>query len=325
MKKLLLIILIIPLIATTLSAQTSAKYLQLTKEGSTSLEKKEYEKSVILYREAFKQNSWKAFYQDRYNSACANAEAGHKDSAFFQLFKIAELYSYSDYNTLISEAHFLNLHSDKRWDEILTKVKQNIGKSESKLNKSLVILLDSVYKTDQSTRLNAVAVNNEFGQESKEAKEMWKKIKQKDSVNLFLVSNIIEKYGWPGKSVVGAIGNSAMFLVIQHADIKVQEKYLPVIREAVKNGNASAYDLAELEDIVALKQKRKQIYGSQLKAVDAKKYCVLPVENPETIDERRKKAGLNTMNEYLENWGMVWNITNYNKDLLVLEERKIQY
>lgn len=307
------------------SAQTPTKYFLLTKEAKASLDKKEYKKSVLFYSEAFKANSGKAFYQDRYNAACSNAMAGYKDSAFYQLFKVAELYDFSDYDTLTKEPYLLSLHSDKRWNEVLARVKQNIGKAETKLNKALLVILDSVYREDQTSRLQAVSIKNEFGAESNEAKKILKTIKQKDSVNLSIVLDILEKYGWLGNAVVGAIGNSTFSLVLQRADIKIQEKYLPVMREAFKNNNVDVYDLAAMEDIVALKQRGKQVYGSQLKKADEKKYYILPIENPETLNERRVKLGLNTMTEYLGNWRMTWDINNYKKDLLVIEERKIHY
>jgi len=325
MKKLLLLSFIFFLIFLDTSAQTPAKYYLLTGEAKASLDKKDYKKATLLYGEAFKINSGKAFYPDRYNAACSNAMAGYKDSAFYQLFKIAELYNYSDYDTLVKEPNLLSLHEDKRWNQVLARVKQNIGKAETKLNKSLLVLLDSVYREDQTSRLNAVSIKNEFGTESDQAKEIWKTIRQKDSINIYIVTNIIDKYGWLGRDVVGGIGNSALSLVIQRADIKIQEKYLPVMREAFKDNKMDVYDFATIEDIIALKQGKKQIYGSQLKKVDEKKYYILPIDKPEKINERRAQIGLNTINEYLANWCMTWNINNYRADLLIMEEKKIHY
>ncbi|MGQ0828698.1 MAG: DUF6624 domain-containing protein [Bacteroidota bacterium] len=325
MKKLLLFSFVVFSAFFSAYAQTPTKYFLLTREAKLSLDKKDYKKSALLYGEAFKANAGKAFYQDRYNAACSNAMAGYKDSAFYQLFKIAELYDYSDYDTLTKAPHFISLHGDKRWNEVLNKVKQNIGKTETKLNKALVVLLDSVYREDQTSRLQEVSIKNEFGTGSHQAKEILKTIKQKDSINLFIVLNVIEKYGWLGRDIVGGIGNSALSLVLQRTELKIQEKYLPVMREAFKKDDVDVYDLAAMEDIVALKQGKKQIYGSQLKKADEKKYYILPIEEPEAVNERRAKIGLNTMNDYLQNWRMAWDINGYKKDLLVIEEKKIHY
>lgn len=54
--------------------------------------------------------------------------------------------------------------------------------------------------------------------------------------------------------VVGNKGSTTLFLVIQHADLGTQVKYLPMVREAVKQHKAQASNLALLEDRVALGQ-----------------------------------------------------------------------
>ncbi len=59
-------------------------------------------------------------------------------------------------------------------------------------------------------------------------------------------------------------GADALFLVIQHANLKTQEEYLPVMRESVNNGQAAPQYLAMLEDKVLVKQGKKQMYGSQI-------------------------------------------------------------
>src|SRR5689334_3526711 len=68
-----------------------------------------------------------------------------------------------------------------------------------------------------------------------------------DSTNLIQVEALIRKYGWPGKSFVGVEGNIAAFLVIQHADLKTQEKYLPIMEQSVKEGESREADLALLK------------------------------------------------------------------------------
>ncbi len=79
-------------------------------------------------------------------------------------------------------------------------------------------------------------------------KELWKTILYKDSKNLLIVKEIIDTKGWLGPDVIGEKGNTTLFLVIQHADPATQEKYLPVLRKAVQEGNAAPQDLALLED-----------------------------------------------------------------------------
>ena len=126
---------------------------------------------------------------------------------------------------------------------------------------------------------------------------------------------------------MGDYGNSTFFAVIQHSDLKTQEKYLPIMREAVKSGKARADQLALLEDRVALKEGRRQIYGSQL-GMDpiTKKTYVCPLVDPGNVDARRAKVGLPPMQEYLEPAGIKWDVEQYKKDLPAieaLEKRKL--
>lgn len=158
------------------------------------------------------------------------------------------------------------------------------------------------------------SVEKKHGFDSEEMKALWKKMDQQDSINLKKVTTILDEHGWLGPGVVGEDGNATLFLVIQHADLTTQEKYLPLMRQAVQQGKAHPADLALLEDRVALGQGRKQIYGSQL-GRDEKtgQYYVQPLEDPEHVDERRSAVGLNPLAEYVLQWGIKWDVEAYKR------------
>ena len=154
-------------------------------------------------------------------------------------------------------------------------------------------------------------------------KDHWKIIQEKDSINLIAVSSILDQYGWLGSEVVGQQGNSALFLVIQHADINTQQKYLPMMREAVKSGKARGSNLALLEDRVALRQGKKQIYGSQIgRDPITNLYFVSPLEDPDNVDKRRAEVGLGPLADYVSKWNIQWDVEQYKKDLPSLEDKK---
>src|ERR1035437_3626929 len=144
-------------------------------------------------------------------------------------------------------------------------IKQNKEKAQTNLVKQL----DSIFIEDQKYREQLEEFENTAALLSKEIQDKEIRViitamRKKDSANLIKVKAILDKYGWLGADVVGAQGNSTLFLVIQHSDQATQEKYLPMMREAAKNGKASHSALALLEDRVALGQGKKQIYGSQI-------------------------------------------------------------
>lgn len=278
-----------------------------------------------MYTKAFRANGWKAYRADRYNAACAWTLTGNKDSAFAQLFKVADAFKYDNYDRISRDSVLISLNKDQRWEQLLNIVKQNIGKDEAKLNKSLVKLMDSVYHDDQAYRFRQITVNKEFGADSKEGQEIRKQIHEKDSLNEIIISDLLDKYGWLGKEAVGSNGNATLGIALQHFSLTTQEKYLPLMEKAYKNKKADGYDLAILEDMVALRKGQKQIYGSYIIRNKDKRYYLAPLEDPFNIDKKRAELGLGTLDEYLRNWGMRWDVKKYETELKVPETEKINY
>ena len=281
-----------------------------------------YRESAIEYSKAFKTFGWKGYLVDRYNAACSWALANEVDSALFQLNIITKKMNYKDYNDIVTDPDLTSLHSDKRWNELLEQIKSNKEKAEANLDKTLVATLDSIFNDDQNGRQQLKEVEAIYGVDSKELKAHWKMISEKDSINLIKVKTILDTRGWLGEDVVGEQGNTTLFLVIQHSDIKTQEHYLPMMRQAVKNGKAKGSSLALLEDRVALRQGRMQIYGSQInRDIKTQSFYVSPLEDPDNVDKRRAEVGLQPLAEYLLNWNLVWDAEQYKKDLPGIMEK----
>ena len=178
--------------------------------------------------------------------------------------------------------------------------------------------LEIIYADDQTDRNKL----SQFPPSSEETKDLWEKIDKKDSVNLVKVVSILERYGWLGIDDVGKLGNSALFLVIQHSDLATQMKYLPLMEEAVKAGKASLPNYALLKDRVLIRSGAKQLYGSQI-SQDIKtglKY-VLPIDDVENLDKRRAEVGLPPMKDYLKNFNMSWSIMQYENDLAAIQSK----
>ena len=191
---------------------------------------------------------------------------------------------------------------------------------QGRVKDSLVRVLDTVAEDDEMYRDLLDDTVQRYGGESKEVKALYRQMEAKDSVNQIKVGAILDKYGWLGPDMLGEEGNGTLFFVIQHAELPMQVKYLPMLRTAVKNGKAKARHLALLEDRVALRQGKKQIYGSQV-GWDTRTnwHYMLPLEDPEHVDQRRTAVGLPPLSEYLQNWQMTWDVEQYKKDLPRIE------
>ena len=121
---------------------------------------------------------------------------------------------------------------------------------------------------------------------------------QADSANTQRLREIVQAYGWPEISEVGEEGAHAAWLLLQHTpDTTFQREMLELMAEAAERGEASRRSVALLTDRVLIHQNRPQRYGTQFKFEDGQ-LVFHPIEEPETVDERRASVGLPPLEEY---------------------------
>lgn len=136
-----------------------------------------------------------------------------------------------------------------------------------------------------------------------------------DHANLVKVENIIQKYGYPGKSMVGEPENKAVWYVIQHSP-EIQ-KYLPLIKKAADEKELPFRLYAMMLDRKLMQENKEQIYGTQIRSFFTTKdgktetlSLVWPVKNPDHVNELRKNSGFTQT------------IEEYAKDVTGMEYRK---
>jgi hypothetical protein len=314
MKKIIYILFLV-LIALNLNAQN---YDQLIKSADSCYSVKSYEKSTKYFKKAFKINP--EAKKNFYNAACAASLANDKKNSFKWL-TIAIDNGFDNLNHLKSDTDLDNLHNDKKWIEIIAELQKKTDIIEANYDKPLQKELIDIFKEDQEIRNQYVSAQKKYGYQSKETDSLGKIMAFKDSLNLIKITKILDEKGWVGKEKVGQQANQTLFLVIQHSDLKIQQKYLPMMREAVNKGNASSGSLALLEDRVALREGRKQIFGSQIATNPiTKKPYILPLEDADNVDKRRQEVGLETLADYVKYWDIIWNVESYKKELLEIEK-----
>lgn len=131
-------------------------------------------------------------------------------------------------------------------------------------------------------------------------REQNAKVAKLDQKTRARLRKIVDKYGWPGKSLVGIDGAEAAFFLVQQAqkDLPLQKQCLKLMKEAPK-GEVQPVQLAQLTDSVLVADKKKQIYGTALQAKNGvlKPY---PIEDEDNLDKRRAEMGLPPLGEYVE-------------------------
>lgn len=251
-----------------------------------------YQEAADNYSKAFIELGGKGLPTDRYHAAKCWALVHQPDSAFFNLFRLAEKTDYLDFQKVKDDAELKNLHRDNRWIKLLTR----LNPTNEKFNDSLSTILEKIYESDQTIRGEMSKLRQKYNTASPEYKELARRMQVTDSINLVLVTSLIDQYGWLSKAVVGKTGNSAIWLVIQHADLATQEKYYPIMEKAVQENKASKKDLAYLEDRILMRQGKKQLYGTQYKLdPETNEMKLWEVEDPDRLNERRASIGLPPM------------------------------
>lgn len=147
-------------------------------------------------------------------------------------------------------------------------------------------ILSEVLESDQRIRRS-----NDFIKYAKE-----------DHRNQELVISIIEKCGMPTLKEVDQKQMDAIWLGLQHSTKEIRKKYFPQVEKAVKNGDLSKGQYALMKDRMLMDEGKPQIYGSQIE--NGKLY---KLENPKTVNERRKEMGMESIEDYLKNFNIQFN------------------
>lgn len=314
MKNLFIIILISLNIGFT-QAQTYKDFVQ---KADSCYNLGDQKMSFAYYEKAFKIE--KKSSTDLYNGACCAALANN-DTRAFQWLNLAIDNGYEGIAHLKIDKDLESLHDKKDWEKLITKFQKKLDILEANYDKPLQKELLAIYAEDQGIRSDFMKIYKEPNADKKKIDSIGKLMGKKDSINLIRVMKILDEKGWVGKDVVGSQANQTLYLVIQHSDLKYQQKYLPMMRDAVKKGNATPGNLAYLEDRVALREGKKQIYGSQIATNSiTKKSFVSPLEDPDNVDKRRAEVGLGPITDYVKKMGIVWDVEAYKKELPELEK-----
>lgn len=184
---------------------------------------------------------------------------------------------------------------------VLSLTKISIG--QQKFNPSLKKKLDSVFVLDQKYR-EAITYLSDPAKKDSVAKSLsmtvgeafmhcWHLQNHLDSLNILFIEDIIQKYGYPGKTMVGEPTNESAWNIIQHSTKIVD--YLPLIKNAAEHKELPFHLYAMMFDRDLSNKNKEQVYGTQAACrvlVNNKNECFIwPIKEAEMVNECRKKAG----------------------------------
>jgi hypothetical protein len=105
---------------------------------------------------------------------------------------------------------------------------------------------------------------------------------------------ILDAYGWPGKSLVGDDGAEAAWTLALHTmhDPDVLRRCLRLLQAAAAAGEAEPWQAAFLVDRLSLVERNVQVYGTTICRQQDGSFGPPLLEDPDQVDERRRAVGL---------------------------------
>ncbi|GHC55693.1 BT_3928 family protein [Ulvibacter litoralis] len=186
------------------------------------------------------------------------------------------------------------------WNDALQLQLNTLENAKPNLDFDVKRRLDSIAVLDQKYRRLMQASSpealKELGESMGLSKEeytgdLMQMQKAVDGSNMAFVEDYFKTKGYPGKSVVGEESSLAAWYVLQHNPDKI-ETYLPLIKKAAEAGEISKRSAAMMEDRYLMNEGKPQIYGTQGMTFDDERGSFIwPIENPETVNERRAAVG----------------------------------
>lgn len=136
---------------------------------------------------------------------------------------------------------------------------------ESKEVDIAVYCLNNKYDYDLVMLLSLIRVNDQKYRDGiKKYKENLKEQTFLDKENQKKIDSLFKKYeNYIGNSLVGKDFNFVMWAVVQHSNIDMMKKYLPIIHQAVKDKELPKGPLKLLIDRIYSIEHGYQIFGSQ--------------------------------------------------------------
>jgi len=272
-------------------------FLTLLEKGKTAFENKDYDTCTSCYKNAEKyqpNNAWLKYAAAR----CYDLQKKNKQ-AYKSLIKAVQL-DWEDVEVWLgnSASDFSNLKNKKRcWKKVQKEIKSQQKGMDLVLREELIQMREA----DQKYRSEIHEYSKKGQFDSPEVDELWKKQNVIDTKNLKRSEEIITKYGYPSKKLVGKKAAKSIFLIIQHADLKYQEKYISLFQKAVKNGDLKMKTLALMLDRIEVGNGRPQIYGTQI-SKDKKTGNLIfkSIVDEKKVNLRREFVGLPTIESYAQ-------------------------
>ncbi len=191
----------------------------------------------------------------------------------------------------------------EEWKKTISIVKKNTERYIEKVNLNSEFLKTILEKKSLDKKYRDSKINL-LSTEIKDS--LWKIQKQIDIDNQQWLKKEIKKNGWPKISKVGAEGDMAAGVIVQHADndTTFQRYCLSLLKKLWKSRDTSPKNIANLEDRLLINSNKMQIYGTQYETIIVN-HKIIDLKLKPTVDitclnKRRVALTMEPVEIYLE-------------------------
>lgn len=181
--------------------------------------------------------------------------------------------------------------------------------------RNLDSLLRVVHDRDQAVREEVIRLSQQVPPSADSLMAAYARMQAVDAENQRVVSDLLGR-GWPEGLPDEA--NETIWLVIDHADLEMQRRWMPLIEAQMAAGRVSKSSYATLLDRMLMREKRPQRYGTQTVSVSRmiegdstrrEQQCWLwPVADSGRLDSLRSTVELGPIGAYLRTVEAVYGI-----------------
>jgi hypothetical protein len=234
-----------------------------------------------------------------YNCACAlsidNSIIRQFDSCFKYLNRAVEIDT--ALNALL-DPDFMAARKDPRWKTFEDHLVSMLNKKyhDPYADPEFAKALWRLSANDQGF-FNEIGISvRKLGMRSSVTSALWKAKLMLSEENQKELENLLQRKGWPKIKDVGPEAVMAAYLVVQHADGRMQAKYLPEVKKSCEADEIPWERYALLYDRMCVNENIPQRYGTHTRYNEKTgKEELYPLEDATKVNQWRKETGLDPL------------------------------
>ncbi len=170
--------------------------------------------------------------------------------------------------------------------------------------------LDVMFKQDQySRRFIAAGYQLDLSEAEKRAfvEKMSAKMTSLLNANVMDLKAILQVHEWVKVSQFTAKTDNDAWMIVTNADqdLAFQKKTLATLAKLWESKETSPRNFAYLSDQLAVKEGKPQMYGTQGACKGEGRWEPYTLAEPETINDRRARMGMETLEDYIKRFEVV--------------------